>query len=645
MQYNYDFEIASLLIMTIILLHFIFIRQFPVDKTKVFGMLLVTCTAECCANILSCLGLANAAFVPQLVNEVLVFAFFMLEGLASYLLFRYFMVACEFDGFEKKVVSFLGTAPYVLFTLLVAVTPLNGFFYYFADGVYYQGFGAWSGYAYIIYYFLLDLCLMFYKYHVIPLRTKLIIVLYSLLAVAMILIQFHMRGILLTSVGNAVVILMIYLAMQNPSEMLDPVTNIGNESAFIEQMKNMFHHRTETVILTVHLRKFHHVQTVLGLDNSNILLQDVGRYLHKLCGKFRVFRTSGDIFTIMTDLSKEAEMMQGAICERFEKDWVVQQNHVVLDMNMVVQHYPGEFSTVSEYMGMREFLLEKANAAGAQAVVSAQASLAEHYHRRIRIEMAVSRAIREQSFEVHYQPIYSLAEKRIVALEALVRLRDEELGLVSPDELIPLVERDGNIIHIGEQVLETCCKFLAQHVLANSSLGIQRIQVNVSTVQCMRQNLVDIIMPVLERYHIPPSMVTLELTENTAVRAPERMKKHMRELGARGVTFAMDDYGSGNSNCSYLIQFPFQEVKIDKEIVWASFESATARTVLENEIRTIQKLGIPLVAEGIETAEQCEEMRRLGVDYIQGYYYGKPLPEAECLRFIRKMNAVPEYYC
>lgn len=644
MQYNYDFEIASLLIMTIILLHFAFIRQFTVDKTKIFGMLLITCTAECCANILSCIGLANATLVPQIVNEVLAFAFFVLEGLASYLLFRYFLVVCEFKGIEKKIVSVIGMVPYVLFTLMVIATPFIGFFYYFKDGVYYQGFGAWTGYAYIIYYFVLNLLLMLYKYRVMNRRTKIIIMIYTFVAVSMILLQFHTRGILLTSVGNAVVILMLYLAMQNPSEMLDPVTNIGNESAFIGQMKNILNHKNEAIIITVHLRKFHHIQTVLGMENSNILLQNVGSYLLRLCGKFHVFRTSEDTFTIMTDTLEQATLMRAAIGERFGQDWIVQQNHVMLDMDMVVQYYPG-FHTISEYMGMRQFLLEKAIAAGAHAVIEADASLAERYHRRMKIEMAVSRAIREKNFEVYYQPIYSIREKRIVSLEALVRLHDEELGFIPPDEFIPLVERDGNIIHIGEQVLEECCKFLSHHVLSSVSLGIRTIQVNVSTVQCLRQNFADMIMPVLERYHIPPSMITLELTENTAVRTPERMKKHMKELGAKGVSFAMDDYGSGNSNCSYLIQFPFKEVKIDKEIVWASFESETAKTVLENEIHTIQKLGIPLVVEGIETKEQSDEMERLGVDYIQGYYYGKPLPEAECLRYIRKSNVMPEVYC
>jgi EAL domain-containing protein (putative c-di-GMP-specific phosphodiesterase class I) len=148
----------------------------------------------------------------------------------------------------------------------------------------------------------------------------------------------------------------------------------------------------------------------------------------------------------------------------------------------------------------------------------------------------------------------------------------------------------------------------------------------------------------MEKYHIPPSMITLELTEGIAVEMPERMLCHMDELGKQGVSFAMDDYGSGNSNCSYLIRFPFQEVKIDKEIVWAYFNSETAKIVLESEIRTLKKLGRKIVVEGIENREQSEAMERLGVDYIQGYYYGKPMPEAECLRYIRNFYMEPVEY-
>ena len=118
----------------------------------------------------------------------------------------------------------------------------------------------------------------------------------------------------------------------------------------------------------------------------------------------------------------------------------------------------------------------------------------------------------------------------------------------------------------------------------------------------------------------------------------------MEELGELGVSFAIDDYGSGNSNCSRLIQLPFQELKLDKELVSASFVDETARIVLENEICTMQSLGIAIVVEGIEQEEQSRVMEALGVDYIQGYYYGKPMPEDECLRHIRSSNLVSENY-
>lgn len=638
MQYNYDFEIASFFIMMIILLHFVFIRQFPLDKTKAFGMLLLSCTAECGVNILSSIGLANTNLVSQVVNEILVFAFFLLEALSSYLSFRYFMIICEFQKRTERVIRILGVVPFGIFLICLLLTPVNGFFYYFVDGAYHQGFGAGFGYVYIVYYFVLNVFLVACRYRIVNLRTKIIIALYTVAAVCVSILQFQARGVLFNSVGNAVVLLMLYLAMQNPNEMLDPVSGVGNERAFMEQMKNILNHKREVVLITVHLRRFHHIQTILGIENSNLLLQEVGSYLYHLCGKFHVFRTASDMFTVAADSKEHAHSIRDAIADRFTKDWTIQENGIVLDMDMIIQHYPIDFQRIPEYLGMRQFLLERAMAAGSHAVVEADLKLMEQYHRRNKVEMAVLRAIREKSFEIYYQPIYSVKEKRIVSLEALVRLEDAELGFIPPDEFIPLAERDGNIIHIGEQVLENCCEFLAHHVLSNESLGIRTIQINISVVQCLRQKLSEMIVPVLERYHIPPAMITLELTERTAVRAPERMKMHMKELGELGVSFAMDDYGSGNSNCSYLIQFPFKEVKIDKEIVQAYFKNEIGRVVLENEISTIQKLGIPLVVEGIESKEQSDEMERLGVDCIQGYYYGKPLPQKECLRHIRRFN-------
>ena len=650
-QYNYDFEIASLIVMVIVFLHFAFVRQFLSDKTRVFGMLILSCMFECIFNIASCIGLANAAHIPQIVNEVVTFAFFVFEGLSSYLIFCYFAVQGEMRGNSKRLVWILGTLPFALFEIFAILTPFIGFFYYFWDGVYYQGFGANFGYWYVICYFVLNLAYIAFRRKVIGKRMKLIVLIYTAVAVAMIAMQYRVRGILMTSVGNTIVLLMIYLAMQNPNEMIDAVTDIGNESALMQQIKSRLRqtkglklHTAEFAVITVRIRKMHHLNALLGIENRNAILQDIGSFLYKLGGKFHVFHNSGDMFTVIVDSVDRSREIRDQICDRFQKDWGVQQNRIVLDIAIAVQYYPSDFKTVPDYIGLRNFLLEEAEHAGADAVVESSSGLADKFQRRNKVELAVAKAIREQTFQVYYQPIYSLKEKRIVSLEALVRLCDEELGFISPDEFIPLAERDGSIISIGAIVLEECCRFLAHHVLSNASLGIRTIQVNLSVAQCMRQDLAETILPVLEKYHIPPSMITLEVTEGAAITTPEQMQRHMKELGGMGITFAMDDYGSGNSNCSYLIRFPFREVKIDKEIVWAYFDNPIAQVVLENEIQTIRKLQIPLVVEGIEKIEQSQIMEQLGVDYIQGYYYGKPMPEQECLRHVRQFNAAVENY-
>ena len=448
---------------------------------------------------------------------------------------------------------------------MLLATPWMGFFFYFKDGSYYQGNFAWFGYVYIGYYFFMNLLLVFLGRARIETRIKVIVILYSIVAVLMVVLQYERKEMLLTSAANMLFILMIYMAMQNPS------------------------------------------------------------------------------FTILLDEGKE-EHIKGQIKKRFEQDFHVSGNSISLNEIMITLHYPRDFCSLAEYRALYGYLLEAAQNSGKQIFFEVDEAVKKDYYRRNKVEQAVDRAITENRFEVYYQPIYSLKEKCVVSLEALVRLKDEKLGAIPPDEFIPLAEQNGTITQISEIVLEECCRFLAKHVLPNPSLGIRTIHVNIAAAQCLNRNLKESILPVLERYHVPTHMITLELTERTAIEAPKLMLWHMQEFGKIGMGFAMDDYGNGNSNCSYLIRFPFREIKIDKDMTWSYFENPTAKIVIENEIKTIQKLGLPLIMEGVEKKEQSDALETLGVDMIQGYYYGKPMPETECLRYIRRMHSAKEEY-
>jgi EAL domain-containing protein (putative c-di-GMP-specific phosphodiesterase class I) len=399
-------------------------------------------------------------------------------------------------------------------------------------------------------------------------------------------------------------------------------------------------------IVTIDMQRMHRITRRLGIENVKRILEEIALYLHSVASDRHIFRTNNETFSVLALSDEEKDRIIAQVKERFSHEWNVQENPIVVTAALIVQQYPRDFSHVNEFAEMLDYVIEQAHTAANGSVFDMADNVAGEYEyeRRGKVETALERALQEHRVEVFYQPIYSLKEKRIVSLEALARLKDEELGYIPPDEFIGLAEKNGSIIALGEQVLEESCRFLAKHVLSNDSLGITSIQVNVSVAQCFRLNLEETVIPIMEKYHIPPSMITLELTEGIAIDMPERMLSHMEGLGKYGIAFAMDDYGSGNSNCSYLIRFPFQEVKIDKEIVWAYFENETARIVLENEIRTLKELGRKIVVEGIESREQSDAMERLGVDFIQGYYYGKPLPEAECLRYIRNFDTEPVEY-
>ena len=644
MQYNYSFEVASLLFMLLIFVHFMAVRQFPTAKTRVFRILLIVCIGECVFNVLSSIGLANAGVVPQIVNEILAFVFFAFEGFSSLMIYKYTVVISELDQEQKKWAVLAGMIPAAFFYVFLLLTPFIGFYYYFQDGVYHQGRGASFGYFYLMLFFALNLAMLIARRKVINMREKNIIYFYSIAAFIAIIVQYCHREILLSSFGNTVIIIMVYLSLQNPNDFLDTVTGIGNEAALELQLKDALMRYQEGTVVIVRIRQYQQMGILFGTENFNMLMAELGQYFSHLGGKFHVFRSDADTFAIMTDKDRYQEIVK-TIEERFSEEWKIEENHILLDYAVMIMHYPKDFKTIPEFFGIKSYLSSVASGnAGKESVIETNEQMIEGYYRQNKIEMILERALRERSIQVYYQPIYSLQEKRIVSLEALSRLFDEELGYIPPAEFIPIAEKNGDIIRIGEIVLEECCKFLSKHVLSNMSLGIRSIQVNISVAQCMQQNLKEAIMPILQQYYIPSSMIVLELTESTAINAPALMEHHMKELGNAGISFALDDYGTGNSNCSYLVHFPFREVKIDKEMTWAYFNNETARIVIGNEIRTMQKLGIPMVVEGVEKLEQSEEMERLGVEYIQGYYYGKPLPEMECLRYIRNFNSAPEDY-
>ncbi|MDO5112350.1 MAG: EAL domain-containing protein [Clostridia bacterium] len=234
--------------------------------------------------------------------------------------------------------------------------------------------------------------------------------------------------------------------------------------------------------------------------------------------------------------------------------------------------------------------------------------------------------------EVYYQPIHN-CEKKLVALEALVRLNDPEYGPLPTQEAVELAEQNGSIGKLGRLVLHKVCRFIQDNDA--QSWGLDHIGVNLSAVQCMQPDLADAILRVCAQYHTPSSLLAFEITE-TATGSLDMLQLHMECLCAAGFFFLLDDFGKGYANISHIAYLPFHCVKIDKALLWEAEEDENKRQLLKGVVDLLKTLELQSVCEGVETEAQVALLRAYGVSMLQGYYFSKPLSPDALLAYVRE---------
>ncbi len=259
-------------------------------------------------------------------------------------------------------------------------------------------------------------------------------------------------------------------------------------------------------------------------------------------------------------------------------------------------------------------------------------------HRYRSVEEAIERALVEKEFRIFYQPIISTEKKKIISAEALIRLNDRVLGFVSPEEFIPISENNGKIMEISEYVIDNVFSFVKKNRLED--MGIEFIEMNLSVMQCMDKKLVEKLQFYLDKYEVEPRQINLEITETATNFDEERLKKQLAKIKSLGFSFSLDDYGTGYSNLVRVLEYPVDVIKLDKSIVWSAFHDKDNFVTLKNLISMFHDVRRKIVAEGVESEEQMTTLTELGCDYLQGYYYSKPVSEEEFLAFVAKYNII-----
>jgi EAL domain-containing protein (putative c-di-GMP-specific phosphodiesterase class I) len=252
---------------------------------------------------------------------------------------------------------------------------------------------------------------------------------------------------------------------------------------------------------------------------------------------------------------------------------------------------------------------------------------------------ALRKALERNELSLVYQPKLSLLDNRITGVEALLRWRSGDLGNVSPGVFIPIAEETGMIVEIGDWVVAQACAQLARW----RSAGIHGItmSINVSVAQLLRGDLIRRLCDVLAEHDISPNLLELELTESMVMANAEQSITTLRRLKAIGVTLAIDDFGTGYSSLSYLKRLPIDTLKIDKEFVGDITTDPDDEAITATVITMAHSLGLNVIAEGVERAEQVDYLREQDCDEVQGHWLSVPLPPDQCLAFLRERLGQP----
>lgn len=440
-------------------------------------------------------------------------------------------------------------------------------------------------------------------------------------------IQLFNNELLIVGYAGSLGIMIIYLSLENPEANIDRRTGLFNRNALLQYLQQLYGDRQTFSLLSLVLETSY-VQN-LNTDSQEQAHLEMINFVESVKNAY-VFKNADEEIILIFHSKKDADAGKEMIDLRFEqgfgKDYSVifRTSWIYIPESTIAQ---SEDELLAFLRYARQNLLKE------RRFCVVNQSVVEEMIQEKSMEELMIGAINRNAVEVYYQPIYSTREHRFTSAEALIRIRDEGGNLVPPGKFIPIAEKNGMILKLGKIVFRKVCQFIKEN--HTEQYGLHYIEVNLSVVQCAYDHLAADYINIMNAYHVDPKQINLEITESASSNAKKTLLDNMNILLDYGVSFSLDDFGTGQSNLNYIVDMPVSIVKFDRSMTQAYFENDKARYVMDAAMHMIHGMKLEIVSEGIETKEAFETMERLNIGYIQGYYFSKPLPQKEYLEFLK----------
>lgn len=609
------------------------IRNSLLNQHVLFLILIIT-------NIFSSASSVGGACLQVIASEKVVFWQYFLH--AVYFLFHTSLSICfalyimNVNGANvgrSRMFYILFFLPYVVSELLVLTNGFTGAIFYMDDQfVYHRGSFIFICYVTGFLYLVMGFFFFFkYKEAISNADSRMIGAMMVVSAVG-VTIQAIRSDIMVELFAESLSFLGLMLMLEEKSGHIDPVTGALNKVALVDACRRIIETDQPCCIVFIKLTDMDLFAKIFnGRENDSLLMQ-ISTWFTSIASEQELYYFRDRNFALLYagNREKEAEAAADKILNRFEQEWKTGKIDLKLEVAVSVVRIPADLSDMDDLMELLVSEYQKKDH-GSRLVSFEELSAFQH-HRRI--EKALHEAVENGKLRVWYQPIWSAEEKRIVSAEALLRIDSDELRKISPEVYIPIAEQCGIIREIGLFVFEEVCRFLSNEHM--QELGLSYIELNLSVYQFMYDDLVKRFEKIRSKYGVSVEALNLEITESSSTGEAPVVQATMKRLREIGYTFSLDDFGTGYSNFMQLISSNYKNVKIDKAILWDAERNETTARLLDSMIRVIRSLGYNVVQEGVETEEQLARTVASGGNLIQGYYFSKPLPEEEFVRYLEK---------
>ncbi len=620
---NIELQCCALFIIFTIAVMFIREKKLDLMNRKLFQRAILACFACLIFDILSVILINLSVFrgFSIAITEMVCKFYIMLLVLQGY--FGYVYASTSLLPREKMwavIVRYLSHLVFGIGEIMMLVLPIG----YTASGRIVYSYGPSTSVAYAlsaVYILATIVTTIAYRKHM-PGRRFIAMLLWQGLWLLAAAVQFIQPQLLLVGFASAFGMVILYIQLENPSEYVDGSTGLFTMNALSAYVHDRYKFDKQFSLFTA---KIHYLTNYVDYNMEQAAVMRTARALVAL-GPEPAFRIDDDTFCVVYDVKER--MFERAANIKMQKDGVTDlpaKGTYLLIPDSTQMSGPDEF-----FRFLHTYLEAE------QEITIADEKLVQRLRDQNRIKELIDEALRLDRVEVFYQPFYNVREFCFDVAEALVRIRTRDGKIVPPGEFIPVAEETGQIIPLGIRVFEKVCEFLSKGEALEA--GLKQVEVNISAAQFDFDNPTKFVTEMIEKYGVEPGCINLEITETAAAKNRDIMLENMNRLIEKGIGFSLDDFGTGRSNIDYFVNMPVENIKFDYSFTQGFFENDKTKYVLSGMMDILHKLDMNIVAEGIETEEQMKVMSELGIEYIQGYYYSRPIPEDEFIAFLKEKN-------